>query len=210
MPAKNDDLHGNVPENSPVALVIVDVINDLEFDGGDAILENALPMARRLAALAKRARDADIAVIYVNDNFGKWRSDFRALLDHCRKENVRGREIAQILAPEKSDYFVLKPKHSAFFSTTLDTLLEYLHVRTMIIAGLTTDRCILFTASDAHMRDLHIVVPEDCCAADSPRHHRDAVDMIERVLGADITASDRLDLVALQREPAREYGSGSV
>jgi nicotinamidase-related amidase len=54
------------------------------------------------------------------------------------------------------------------------------------------------------------VVPEDCCAADSPRHHRDAVDMIERVLGADITASDRLDLVALQREPAREYGSGSV
>ena len=204
MPAKNDDLHGNVPENSPVALVIVDVINDLEFEGGDAILSNALPMAKRLAALAHRARDAGIAVIYVNDNFGKWRSDFRALLDHCRNDNVRGRELAEILAPGKSDYFVLKPKHSGFFSTTLDTLLEYLHVRTMIITGLTTDRCVLFTASDAHMRDLHIVVPEDCCAADSDQHHRDAIRMIQRVLGADVTASDSLDLTRLLEEPARE------
>jgi nicotinamidase-related amidase len=204
MPAKNHDLHGNVPENSPVVLVIVDVINDLEFDGGDAILRNALPMAERLAALARRARDAGIAVIYVNDNFGKWRSDFRALLDHCRNDDVRGRELAEILAPEKSDYFVLKPKHSGFFSTTLDTLLEYLHARTMIIAGLTTDRCVLFTASDAHMRDLHIIVPEDCCAADSVEHHRDAMQMIQRVLGADVTASAKLDLTRFLEEPARE------
>jgi nicotinamidase-related amidase len=204
MPAKNHDLHGNVPENSPVVLVIVDVINDLEFDGGDAILRNALPMAERLAALARRARDAGIAVIYVNDNFGKWRSDFRALLDHCRNDDVLGRELAEILAPEKSDYFVLKPKHSGFFSTTLDTLLEYLHARTMIIAGLTTDRCVLFTASDAHMRDLHIIVPEDCCAADSVEHHRDAMQMIQRVLGADVTASAKLDLTRFLEEPARE------
>ncbi len=204
MPAKNHDLHGNVPENSPVALVMVDVINDLEFDGGDAILKNALPMAKRLASLARRARDAGIAVIYVNDNFGKWRSDFRALLEHCRNDNVRGRELAEILSPERSDYFVLKPKHSGFFSTTLDTLIEYLHVRTMIITGLTTDRCVLFTASDAHMRDLHIVVPEDCCAADSEEHHRDAMHMIQRVLGADVTASDKLDLTRFLEEPARE------
>ena len=204
MPAKNHDLHGNVPENSPVALVMVDVINDLEFDGGDAILRNALPMAKRLASLARRARDAGIAVIYVNDNFGKWRSDFRALLEHCRNDNVRGRELAEILSPERSDYFVLKPKHSGFFSTTLDTLIEYLHVRTMIITGLTTDRCVLFTASDAHMRDLHIVVPEDCCAADSEEHHRDAMHMIQRVLGADVTTSEKLDLTRFLEEPARE------
>jgi nicotinamidase-related amidase len=204
MPAKNDDLHGNVPEISPAALVIVDVINDLEFDGGEALLENALPMAGRLAALAERARKAGIAVIYVNDNFGKWRSDFRALLEHCRRDGVRGRDIAETLAPKKSDYFVLKPKHSAFFSTTLDTLLEYLHVRTVIITGLTTDRCVLFTASDAHMRDFHVVVPEDCCAAESKGHHSEAITMIERVLGADITASDKLDLTQVQAERSRE------
>ena len=200
MPAKNDDLHGNVPESSPVALVMVDVINDLEFDGGEDLLPYALQMARRLAVLAERARESGVAVIYVNDNFGKWRSDFRALLEHCRNDNVRGREIAEILAPKKSDYFVLKPKHSAFFSTTLDTLLEYLHVRTIIVTGITTDRCVLFTASDAHMRDLHLVVPEDCCAADSEQHQRDAIEMIQRVLGADTTSSDKLDLKRLKTE----------
>ena len=199
MPAKNHDLHGNVPENSPVALIIVDVINDLDFEGGDKVLENALPMARRLAKLATRAREEGIAVIYVNDNFGRWRSDFRALLDHCRKESVRGREIAEILAPDKTDYFVLKPKHSGFFSTTLDTLLEYLHVKTLIICGLTTDRCVLFTASDAHMRDLHLLVPEDCSAADTEDHHRQAMKMMERVLGADTSSSEDLDLGSLVR-----------
>jgi nicotinamidase-related amidase len=204
MPSKNHDLHGNVPESSPVALIMVDVINDLEFDGGEKLLANALPMARRLAKLAERARDEGIAVIYVNDNFGRWRSDFRALLDHCREDNVRGRELAGILAPDRSDYFVLKPKHSGFFSTTLDTLLEYLHVKTVIIGGLTTDRCVLFTASDAHMRDLHLLVPEDCCAADTPDHHHQAIRMMERVLGADVTASEELSLSSLLRESSRE------
>ena len=204
MPAKNHDLHGNVPETSPVALILVDVINDLEFEGGDALLENAVPMAKRLATLVSRAREAGVPVIYVNDNFGKWRSDFRALLDHCMSDNVRGQPVAELLAPQKSDYFVLKPKHSGFFSTTLDMLLEYLHVKTVVVAGLTTDRCVLFTASDAHMRDLNIIVPADCCAADSKTHHEDAVRMIERVLGADVSESAAIDFRNLPGANSRE------
>ena len=203
MPAKNDDLHGNVPENSPVALLMVDVINDLEFEGGEDLLEHALPMAKRLAALTTRAREAGIAVVYVNDNFGKWRSDFSAILEHCLNDDVRGREIATILTPSKTDYVVLKPKHSGFFSTTLDTLLEYLHVKAVIICGLTTDRCVLFTASDAHMRDLHLIVPSDCSAAESADDHDAAMAMIERVLSADITSSRELDLDALIEQAAR-------
>jgi len=199
VPAKNDDLHGSVPETSPVALVIVDVINDMEFEGGATLLKRALPVARRLATLADRARDAGVAVIYVNDNFGKWRSDFRMLLDHCLKDDVRGCELARILAPKKSDYFVLKPKHSGFFSTTLDTLLEYLHVKTLIITGLTTDRCVLFTASDAHMRDLHLFVPSDCCASKTDADHTQAIEMIERVLEADTSPSETLDFNQLLR-----------
>jgi nicotinamidase-related amidase len=204
VPAKNDDLHGSVPENSPVALILVDVINDLEFEGGEALKKHALPMARRLREVARRARDAGVAIVYVNDNFGKWRSDFRTLLDHCMKSDVRGREIAEILKPEKSDYFVLKPKHSGFFSTTLDTLMEYLHVRTVIITGLTTDRCVLFTAADAHMRDLHVIVPEDLSAAETVDAHRQAVDMMQRVLGADVTTSAQLDFNRLAEVNSRE------
>ena len=200
MPAKNEDLHGNVPENSPVVLILVDVINDLEFEGGDQVLRNAVPMAKRLVKLADLARASGIPVIYVNDNFGKWRSDFHALLDHCRSDGVRGRPLAEILAPKKADYFVLKPKHSGFFSTTLDTLLDYLGTRTVILTGLTTDRCVLFTAADAHMRDLHIHVPEDCCAAESEEYHSQAMLTLERVLGASVNSSDEIDFAKLAME----------
>jgi nicotinamidase-related amidase len=208
MPAKNDDLHGNVPENSPVALVMVDVINDLEFEGGEELLESAIPMAENLSRLADRAREKGIAVIYVNDNFGKWRSDFRALLDHVLQDDVRGRPVAKLLEPKKSDYFVLKPKHSGFFATTLETLLEYLHARALIITGIATDRCVLFTASDAHMRDLHLYVPSDCCAAESVESHDMTLDLLRRTLDADTTPSTELDLDELQR--VTKEGAGTT
>jgi len=200
VPAKNHDLHGSVPESCPIALVLVDVINDMEFDGGDALLEQALPMATRLADLAARARKSGVPVIYVNDNFGKWRSDFRALLDHCMEEGVRGSPVARLLAPEKTDYFVLKPKHSGFFSTTLDTLLEYLHVDTLIVTGLTTERCVLFTVSDAHMRDLHLFVPDDCCAAQSVEDHQMALTMMRRSLEVDTRPSQEIDFHAIAKK----------
>jgi nicotinamidase-related amidase len=198
-PAKNDDLHGNAPQKSAVALLLVDVINDLDFKGWAALLEHAVPMADRLAELADRARKADVPVIYVNDNFGKWRSDFRKLLEHCLDDDVAGRELALRLAPDKSDYFVLKPKHSGFFATTLETLLEYLHVETLIITGLTTDRCVLFTASDAHMHDLHVFVPEDCCAAESLEEHRRTIELMRRVIDADTRPSTELDLHEMRK-----------
>jgi len=197
MPAKNEDLHGNVPEDSPVALLLVDVINDLEFEGGDKVLEFAVPMAERLSALAARCRDAGVAVIYVNDNFGKWRSDFRKLLDHCLHDDVRGKPVVELLKPEKSDYFVLKPKHSGFFSTTLETLLEYLKTHTLIIGGISTDRCVLFTASDAHMRDLNLVVPDDCSAAESEESHATTMALMQRILSADTRPSGEIDLGSL-------------
>lgn len=189
VPEKNEDLHGSVPETCPTALLLVDVINDMEFDGGAELLGQALPMAESLARLTERARKAGVPVIYVNDNFGKWRSDFRALLEHCLGGDVRGRPVARLLVPEKTDYFVLKPKHSGFFSTTLDTLFEYLHTRTVIVTGLATDRCVLFTASDAHMRDLEIFVPSDCCAAEHADHHAAALEMMRRTLGVDTRPS---------------------
>ena len=193
MPAKNEDLHGNVPENSPVALLLVDVINDLEFEGGEKVLEFALPMARCLADLSNRARKAGVPVIYVNDNFGKWRSDFHKLLDHCLQDDVRGKPIAELLKPNKSDYFVLKPKHSGFFATTLETLIEYLHAKTLIIGGISTDRCVLFTASDAHMRDLHLYVPDDCSAAETAESHKTTMELMQRILCADTRPSREID-----------------
>jgi nicotinamidase-related amidase len=194
MPAKNNDLHGNVPDESPVALILIDVINDMEFDGGEALFRHALPAARKLAALKQRAHEAGVATIYVNDNFGKWRSDFRQQLDHVLKEGCRGEPIAKLLKPEKEDYFVLKAKHSGFYHTQLDLLIDYLQVKTVILGGFATDMCVLFTASDAYLRDLHIVVPPDCCAAASVEHHDQALAHMSRVLHVRTPPSAELNL----------------
>lgn len=204
MPAKNEDLHGNVPDKSDVALLLIDVINDLEFEEGEQLIEYALPMAERLAALKRSARRAGIPIIYVNDNFGRWQSDFNKLLKHCLQDEVRGKPLVEHLQPEEDDYFVLKPKHSGFFSTTLDTLLEYLQAKTLILTGLAGNICVLFTANDAYMRDFHLVVPSDCVASNTPEENEHALELMSKVLKADTRPSTELDLEQLKRVAARQ------
>jgi len=199
MPSHNHDLHGNAPDSAAAALLVIDMINDLEFEGGDVLLPQLLPAAERIAALKARARKAGIPVIYANDNFGRWRSDFREGVEHCLRDGVRGQPVVEALRPAEDDYFVLKPKHSAFFATTLDTLLRYLGARRLILTGTTGDLCVLFTASDAFMRDLHVHVPPDCVVSISPDHNQQALEYMERALDADLTLSTELDLERLAR-----------
>src|SRR3954447_22742805 len=148
MANKNPDLHGNAPDKADVAIVLIDVINDLEFPEGDQLLRYAVPMAERIARLKEQAGRAGVPVIYVNDNFGRWRSDFNAQVEHCMNDGVPGKAVVERLRPEEDDYFVLKPKHSGFFSTTLDILLDYLGARTVILTGIAGNICVLFTAND--------------------------------------------------------------
>jgi len=199
MPAKNSDLHGNVPETCSVALLLIDVINDLEFEGSEALVPQVLPMARRIAELKRRAREAGIPVIYVNDNFGRWKSDFRRVVEHCLHDGVKGEELVRLLQPGEDDYFVLKPKHSAFYATTLDILLTYLGARTLIFTGIAGNICILFSANDAYMRDYHLVVPADCTVSNTVEENDHALEEIRTVLKADITESAQLDLRRLLR-----------
>jgi len=188
----NEDLHGNAPDKSDIALLIIDVINDLEFPEGNQILPFALPMATNIAALKRRARKSGIPVIYVNDNFGRWRSDLNAQVQHCLEDDVRGRPLVELLRPDEEDYFVLKPKHSGFFSTTLDLLLEYLQVKKLIITGIATNICVLFTANDAYMRDFTLIVPSDCVAANTEELNRFALQQIRTLLRAEIRPSTEL------------------
>jgi nicotinamidase-related amidase len=203
MPARSHDLHGNAPDTCAAALLLIDVINDLEFPGGRALVKTAVPAARRIAALKRRARKAGIPVIYANDNFGRWRSDFSEVVEHCLRDDVRGRPLAELLAPEREDYFVLKPKHSAFFSTTLATLLKYLKVERLVLTGFAGDACVLISAVEAFMRDFELFVPADCIASKSPAENRRALAYMARVLHADTRAAARLNLAALRRRSAQ-------
>ena len=196
------DLHGSAPDRSRVALLLIDVINDLDFEGNEGILKAAPRMAAAIAELKKRSKAAGIPVIYVNDNFGRWQSDFRKQVAHCLNDGVPGEPIVRLLQPEEDDYFVLKPKHSGFYSTTLDTLLHYVGATSVILTGISGNICVLFTANDAYMRDLRLWVPEDCTVSNSEEENRFALEQMRTVLKADTRASTRIDPGRLLEERA--------
>lgn len=177
------------------ALLLIDVINDFEFSGGESLFRHGLPAARAIRQLKQRAKSLHVPVLYVNDNFGKWQDDFNATVEHCLAS--RGKELVELLLPDREDYFVLKPRHSAFYSTTLDVLLQQLAARTLILCGFSTDICLLLSASDAYMREYAVFIPADCTASIKPEDHQYAMDYMERVLKADIRPSTELDLTNL-------------
>jgi nicotinamidase-related amidase len=192
MPAKNPDLHGSAPDKSETALLIVDVINDLDFPEANQLLRHAPAMARKLARLKGRAKKMRVPVIYVNDNFGRWRSDLQKLVEHCRQGKAR--KIVDLLRPESDDYFVLKPKHSGFFSSALETLLRYLGVRKLVITGIAGNYCVLFTANDAYMRDYKLIVPRDCTISNTKKENDQALALMKNYLKADTRSSERITL----------------
>jgi len=193
MPGKNVDLHGSAPDKHKFALLLIDVINDFDFPESDQLLKHARPMARTLLRLKRRAQKAGVPVIYVNDNFGRWKSDFRRTVDYCARHG-RGRDIIELLRPEESDYFVLKPKHSGFFSTTLETLLRYLGTHTLVLTGIAGNFCVLFTANDAYMRDFDLFVPSDCTASNTKRENDSALELMRKFLKADTRSSSKIVL----------------
>lgn len=161
------------------------------------MFEATLEMAKNIAALKNRAQELKIPVVYVNDNFGRWQSDFRSVVGHCLHDGVLGQPLAELFAPSEKDYFVLKPKHSGFFSSTLDILLDYLQAKTIILTGLAGNICVLFTANDAYMRDFNVVVPGGCIASNTESENRHALEQMARVLKADIRPSTEIDLKQL-------------
>jgi nicotinamidase-related amidase len=180
-------------ELSSAALILIDVINDFDFPEAELLLQHARPMAQNILQIKHRAKEQKIPVIYANDNFGQWQSDFRAQVEHCRRDASRGKAIVDLLHPEADDYFVLKPKHSGFFSTTLDLLLKNLGVKVLILTGVATNICVHFTANDAYMRDYQLVVPNNCVAANTVEENLQSLKQMAKILKADIRSSNDLN-----------------
>lgn len=164
------------------ALLLIDVINAFDFEGCEPLVASATKATPAIEQLAAKARAAAVPVIYANDNFGQWRSDFQTTVQACLAPDKPGHEVTERLRPQPGDFFVLKPQHSAFYATPLELVLKELGIDALIIAGFATDLCVLFTAHDAHMRGYNLMVPEDCTASNSEeiteralRHLRDAL-----------------------------------
>ena len=177
-----------VQENT--ALLIIDVINKMDFEGAEQLMQQTLPILSPLTKLKQHCKRQNIPVIYVNDNFGLWQENVNQIIDECR--GGLGDVLIEALHPEEDDYFIIKPKHSGFFGTQLDILLKHLDVSRLIITGLTTDMCILFTANDAYMWEYAIHVPADCTAAETAVAKDHALEILSSTLSLDCSSSSCL------------------
>ena len=173
-PLKNPQ-HGSCK----AALLLIDFISEWNIPQRDTMLrqvEQAVPHTVRLLASARRA---GVPAIYANDNFGQWRSDFGAVWTAAVAAGGAAARIAQAVAPQESDYRVLKPKHSAFFGTPLDLLLEHLGASTLVLCGVAGNQCVAATALDAHMRDYKVIVVHDASASISRTRHGHAMEQLK-------------------------------
>ncbi len=189
---RNEDLHGSAPDKCEVALLLIDVINPLRFPEANQLLRYLPAMTRSIRRLKARAQKAGVPVIYVNDNFGRWRSDFRRLIESCLTKDSPGCTMVMELQPDKEDYFVLKPKHSGFFATPLEILLRYLGVRRLVLAGVAGNFCVLFTANDAYIREYELIIPADCVSSNTAQENRQALRLMRDYLKADIRPSTKV------------------
>jgi nicotinamidase-related amidase len=194
----NEDLHGNAPDRAKAVLLLVDLINDLSFPGNEQLIRRSVNLAKAIARLKKRCQIAGIPTIYVNDNHGKWQSNFATVLRHCLGTQSPGRAMVNLLVPDARDYVILKPKHSAFFGTPLETILQYIGAQTVILAGLTTNACIMITAGELYVRDFGLIVPSDCVAALTDNDQRQSLQIMKKNYDARTAPSSKIRLSLLR------------
>lgn len=166
------------------AVLFIDVFNNFDFPDGDKLLENTKKILPNWKKLRQKAKENDWPVIFVNDHYGIWQDNFKKIADYCRNED--NKEIIDSMMPTEDDYFLLKPKHSAFFQTSLPSLLKELHCNHVILAGIAGNICVIFSANDVHMREFELDVPKNCVASNTKNQNDDALRVIEMTLSANI------------------------
>lgn len=149
---------------STPALLVIDMFTLFEFPDADRLKPGAVRAARQIAQLAKQFRLRGHPVIHANDNFANWQLDFKELVDACLRTPGASSTIARLLQPEPGDYFVLKPKHSAFLATPLVVLLAKLGVDELVVCGMTAESCVAATCFDSNAREYDTVVVREAVA----------------------------------------------
>lgn len=172
------------------ALLIIDMLNDFKFPNGETLAAATKNIVSPILKIKEHFRSKDWPVIYINDHYQLWKADINLLVDHITNEVSA--PIIKEIKPEDEDYFLIKPKHSAFYATSLSTLLSELDVDSVVVTGVAGNICVLFTANDAYMREFNIYVPKDAIASEQEKFNNYALSMMENVLKAEIRPSAEL------------------
>jgi nicotinamidase-related amidase len=173
--------------NGGSAVVVVDLLNPYEHEDAEQLAESvaeAIPGVRRLL---ERAADAGVPVIYVNDNYGDWDSSSEKL----RRRALEGRrpELVEPVLPPEGSSFVIKARHSIFYGTPLEYVLDQMEVSRLVLSGQATEQCILYSALDAYVRHFEVAVPPDAVAHIHRHLAEAALEMMERNMSADLARS---------------------
>lgn len=179
-------------DHGRTALIVIDMINAYEHRDAHRLIpsvERALPPMQRLI---RRSRDEGVPVIYVNDNFGAWRSHHDEILDtvlagpHAR--------LVEPIRPDDEALFVVKARHSIFFQTPLEYLLWQRGIDRVVLCGQVTEQCVLYSALDAHIRHLRVCVAQDAVAHIDPVLAEAALQMMARNMSAELCGADDAQL----------------
>ncbi|MGP4073212.1 cysteine hydrolase family protein [Piscibacillus sp. B03] len=171
--------------NQKTALLIIDMINRMDFEGAEDLYNNTVDIVGPMVELKKLAKQEGLPVIYVNDNFGMWKENHDDLIDYCL--DGMAKDWIEKLKPEEDDFFIIKSKHSGFYGTQLNLLLEDLEVDHLILTGIAGDMCVLFTAKDAYLEGYSMWVPQNCMASEEEFYNNAALHIIHRLTQCDIS-----------------------
>jgi nicotinamidase-related amidase len=172
------------------ALIVIDMINSYDHDDADLLLPSVKAVVPVVAGLLDRARKNGVPVIYVNDNFGEWRSHHGELLDKALAGPHAS--LVEPLKPDENSLFVVKARHSVFFETPLSYLLSQQGIDRLVLCGQVTEQCVLYSALDAHIRHFQVVLPRDAVAHIHSDLAKAALRMMERNMGAELCESGDL------------------
>jgi len=166
------------------AVLFIDVINHFDFNGGHKLIKHTKDILPNMITLRNYAKKNNLPLIYINDHYRLWQADFNKIIEHCKNE--RSEEVIEALKPDEDDYFLIKPMHSAFFQTPLQSLLTELNCDHLLISGVAGDICILFTAKDAYMYDFKMHIPSNCMASEEKDGNDYALYLMNSVMKADV------------------------
>jgi nicotinamidase-related amidase len=166
------------------ALLVIDMLNAYEHEDADRLAASAEQVVPAIARMIERARGSDAAIVYVNDNYGDWSSSAQELTEQVL--GGRRPDLVEPLVPPDGASFVIKPRHSAFFQTPLEYLLQRERIGRLVLTGQATEQCILYSALDAYVRHFEVVVPADCVAHIHPHLAEAALEMMRTNMRAEI------------------------
>jgi nicotinamidase-related amidase len=182
--------HGG--EGGETALIVVDMLNAYEHPEADRLAERVADALPGVRTLLHRATEAETQVVYVNDNYGDWNSSSEELAQAAM--DGAHPELVEPVLPVEGQSFVVKARHSTFFETPLEYLLDQMGVGRLVFTGQVTEQCILYSALDAYVRHFDVVVATDAVAAIYDDLGEAALQLMERNMGADLTTAEEVEL----------------